>query len=68
MKTEVALAAQKVLVEEVITYLYMNNADQVKYGSLMARLNTSQSLAQTVGGISAGFYGADVRPVYWMSQ
>ena len=44
VKTEVALVAQKVL-EEVITYLFMNNADQVKYGSLVVRLNTSESLA-----------------------
>ena len=25
-------------------------------------------LQECVGGISTGFYGADVRPVYWMSQ
>ena len=48
VKQGVELVAQKVL-EEAITYMFMNNADQYKYGSLMARLNTSQSLAQTLG-------------------
>ena len=41
-----AKAALKVL-EEVITYLFMNNADQSKYGSLMARFNTTQSLGNS---------------------
>ena len=34
----------RVVLEEVITYLFMTNADQNKYGSLMARFNTSNSL------------------------
>ena len=31
-------------------------------------VDTKMRNKKTVGGISVGFYGADVRPVYWMSQ
>ena len=62
MEARLQLSFQK---KDLIT-----NSDQMTtYLDMYAGEALTEAFPSTpVGGISVGFYGADVRPVYWVSQ